>query len=180
MNYVPLLIHAIDLVHQSAVEAAIAGEGLDRRALYAKYRKQSLWLLVPFVVGVAALAQMRRRYPCLILRRLKLRCEFCLRPGTTSSLSIRASLADPSFEYRDLLCRPGSVAWHSAGSQACQDRLGVGPHVWCRPQIEGEAHRPAVARTKQTLDVPFVAQYVARLGNLRCREIRDGDLRRRM
>src|SRR4029453_18084326 len=107
--------------------------------------------------------------------------RICLRssPGTISSLSIRASLADPPFEDRDLLCRPGSVAWHRAGSQACQDRLGVGPHVWCRPQVEGEAHRSAVARTKQTLDVPFVAQWVARLGHLRWREIRDGDRRRR-
>jgi hypothetical protein len=60
VNYVPLLIHAIDLVRQSAVEAAIADEPSDRRTLYAKYRKQSLWLLVPFVVGGAALVQMKR------------------------------------------------------------------------------------------------------------------------
>jgi hypothetical protein len=59
VNDAPLLIQAIDLVHRSAVEAAISHEALDRRGLYAKYRKQSLWLLVPFVVGVAALAQMR-------------------------------------------------------------------------------------------------------------------------
>lgn len=61
VNYVPLVIHAIDLVRRSAVEATIADEADDRRALYAKYRKQSLWLLVPFAVGVAALAQIRRR-----------------------------------------------------------------------------------------------------------------------
>jgi hypothetical protein len=60
VNYVPLLIHAIDLVRQSAIEAAIADESGDRRALYARYRKHSLWLLLPFVVGMAALAQMRR------------------------------------------------------------------------------------------------------------------------
>jgi len=60
VNYVPLLIHAIELVRRSAVEAAIADEARDRRALYAKYRKQSLWLLLPFAVGFAALLQMRR------------------------------------------------------------------------------------------------------------------------
>jgi|SRR6516162_9381900 hypothetical protein len=56
-NYVPLLIHAIGLVRGSGVEEAIADEACDRRALYAKYRKQSLWLLIPFVVGIAGLSQ---------------------------------------------------------------------------------------------------------------------------
>lgn len=60
VNYVPLLIHAVDLVRRSAVNATMADEALDRRALFAKYRKESLWLLLPFVVGIAALAQLRR------------------------------------------------------------------------------------------------------------------------
>ncbi|HJZ73029.1 MAG TPA: hypothetical protein VKE51_14890 [Vicinamibacterales bacterium] len=60
VNYIPLLIHAIELVRRSAVEAAIADEACDRRALYAKYRRQSLWLLFPFAVGFAALLQMRQ------------------------------------------------------------------------------------------------------------------------
>jgi hypothetical protein len=38
VKYVPLLIQAIDLVRQSAIEAAIADESGDRRALYARYR----------------------------------------------------------------------------------------------------------------------------------------------
>jgi len=62
VNYIPLLIHAIDLVRRSGVDAAIGDEGLDRGALYAKYRKQSLWLLFPFAVGLAAVAQMRRHH----------------------------------------------------------------------------------------------------------------------
>jgi hypothetical protein len=61
VNYVPLLIHAIDLVRRSGVESAIADEPSDRRVLYTKYRKQSLWLLLPFVVGTAALWQRTRR-----------------------------------------------------------------------------------------------------------------------
>ena len=60
VNYVPMLIHAIDLVRRSAVDATVADQSPDRRALYAKYRRQSLWLVVPFVVAVAALSQMRR------------------------------------------------------------------------------------------------------------------------
>jgi hypothetical protein len=59
VNYIPLLIHAIDLVRRSGVQSAIADEASDRRALYAKYRKQSLWLLLPFAVGLAAVSQMR-------------------------------------------------------------------------------------------------------------------------
>jgi hypothetical protein len=57
VNYVPLLIHAIGLVRGSGVEDAIAEEAGDRPALYAKYRKQSLWLLIPFVVGIAGVSQ---------------------------------------------------------------------------------------------------------------------------
>src|SRR5262245_10579408 len=36
VNYVPLLIHAIDLVRRSGVESALADEASDRQALYAK------------------------------------------------------------------------------------------------------------------------------------------------
>jgi hypothetical protein len=61
LNYVPLLIHAVDLVRRHDVQAEIADEAGDRRALYAKYRKQSVWLLLPFVVAVAALWQTKRR-----------------------------------------------------------------------------------------------------------------------
>jgi hypothetical protein len=61
VNYVPLLVHAIDLVRHSTVEATTAGHALDRRALYAKYRRQSLWLLLPFIVAIAALVQVKQR-----------------------------------------------------------------------------------------------------------------------
>jgi len=57
LNYVPLLIHAIDLTRRSTAAEEIADEGADRGALYAKYRRQSLWLLLPCVVAVADLAQ---------------------------------------------------------------------------------------------------------------------------
>ena len=57
VNYVPLLIHAIDLTRRSTSAAEIADEASDTGALYAKYRKQSLWLLLPFVVAVADVLQ---------------------------------------------------------------------------------------------------------------------------
>jgi len=56
-NYVPLLIHAIDLTLTSAVARELAGEADARQALYAKYRRQSLWLLLPFAVAAADLSQ---------------------------------------------------------------------------------------------------------------------------
>jgi len=59
-NYVPLLIHAIDLTRRSAVNAEIAGEAGDQPALYANYRRQSLWLLIPFAVAAADLSQRLR------------------------------------------------------------------------------------------------------------------------
>jgi hypothetical protein len=65
VNYVPLLVHAIDLVHHKQVETEIAAENTDRRAIHAKYRRQSLWLLLPFVVAVAAVCRTDkwRRFP---------------------------------------------------------------------------------------------------------------------
>jgi hypothetical protein len=39
VNYVPLLVHAIDLVRRSAVMAEIAREASEPRVLYAKYRR---------------------------------------------------------------------------------------------------------------------------------------------
>jgi hypothetical protein len=57
VNYVPLLVHAVDLTRRSAAHAAIADEASDTGALHAKYRRQSVWLLLPFVVAVADVAQ---------------------------------------------------------------------------------------------------------------------------
>jgi hypothetical protein len=63
INYVPLLIHAISMVHGGSAVNEIAGELKDKRTAFSKYRRQSLWLLVPLVVPVAAIVQevQRRR-----------------------------------------------------------------------------------------------------------------------
>jgi hypothetical protein len=55
LNYVPMLLAAIQLVRRGAAHGEIADEAGDRRLLSRKYRRQSLWLLVPLVVPVVAL-----------------------------------------------------------------------------------------------------------------------------
>jgi hypothetical protein len=57
INYVPLLLHAVDIARRGTARAEIADEAGDRKALFRKYRRQSLLLLVPLAVPVIALAQ---------------------------------------------------------------------------------------------------------------------------
>jgi hypothetical protein len=48
------------------VALEIGDESSDTRALYAKYRKESLWLLLPFAVAIADVSQRlknRKRRP---------------------------------------------------------------------------------------------------------------------
>jgi hypothetical protein len=59
INYVPLLVHSIDLVRQGTAKQEIADELPEKRRMFRKYRRQSLLLLVPLVVPVLALVQWR-------------------------------------------------------------------------------------------------------------------------
>src|SRR6516164_9511003 len=59
LNYVPLLLHAVDLVRSRSVPTEIADALSNRSAAFGKYRRQSLYLLVPLVVPIAAIAQRR-------------------------------------------------------------------------------------------------------------------------
>jgi hypothetical protein len=59
LNYVPLLLHAMSIVRHDTAHAEIAAEAGDRTLLFRKYRRQSLWLLVPLVVPIVALVQQR-------------------------------------------------------------------------------------------------------------------------
>jgi hypothetical protein len=61
VNYVPLLLHAVSLVRSRSVADEIGGELSDRRAAFRRYRGQSLYLLVPLVVPIAAVLQERDR-----------------------------------------------------------------------------------------------------------------------
>jgi NAD(P)-dependent dehydrogenase (short-subunit alcohol dehydrogenase family) len=62
---------------------------------------------------------------------------------------------DPAAEDGDTLGGPCSVARHRSGLESAEDGVGVGRDVVDRPEIEGEAHRFAVALAKQRLDVLF-------------------------
>jgi hypothetical protein len=56
INYLPMLLHAIDLVRKGSAQLEIADEAGDRQRLFRKYRAQSHWLLVPLVAPLAALS----------------------------------------------------------------------------------------------------------------------------
>ena len=61
INYVPLLLHAIDLARHGSARQEIAGELGDKRVAFRKYRRQSLLLLLPLVVPIAAIVQEKDR-----------------------------------------------------------------------------------------------------------------------
>ena len=61
VNYVPMLIYAIGIASGQTARAELGGELEDTRRAMAKYRRQSVLLLVPFLVPIIALGQSRRR-----------------------------------------------------------------------------------------------------------------------
>ena len=60
INYIPLLLHAIDISRKGSALQEIADELGDKQQAFRKYRRQSLWLLVPLVVPVVAVLQRNR------------------------------------------------------------------------------------------------------------------------
>jgi hypothetical protein len=54
INYVPLLLHAMSMVRGGSALQEISGELADQRAAFRKYGRQSLFLLLPLVVPIAA------------------------------------------------------------------------------------------------------------------------------
>jgi hypothetical protein len=63
VNYVPMLIHAISIVNDGTARDEIADELDDKQRLFRKYRKQSLYLLVPLVAPIAAWMRRSARLP---------------------------------------------------------------------------------------------------------------------
>lgn len=57
LNYVPMLVYAIVITRDRSARAEIGDELNDTRRAMAKYRRQSLFLLLPLVVPIAALLQ---------------------------------------------------------------------------------------------------------------------------
>ena len=60
INYIPMLWCAIDIARLGAAAAELRNELDDGPAAMRKYRRQSLWLLVPLAVPVAWLVQRRK------------------------------------------------------------------------------------------------------------------------
>lgn len=63
VNYVPMLIHAISVVKNGTARDEIANELEDKQTLFRKYRKQSLYLLVPLAPLIAAWMRRSARLP---------------------------------------------------------------------------------------------------------------------
>jgi hypothetical protein len=61
INYVPMLIYAIEITRANSARSELGEELADKRLAMAKYRRQSLLLLVPLLAPILALAQ--RRHP---------------------------------------------------------------------------------------------------------------------
>jgi len=60
INYVPMLNYAIRIARTKSARVELGNELSDKRVAMAKYRRQSLWLLVPMIVPLMALAQSRK------------------------------------------------------------------------------------------------------------------------
>jgi len=58
INYLPLLLHAIDISRRGTAQQEISEELRNRTHASQKYRRQSLLLLVPLMILVVAILQM--------------------------------------------------------------------------------------------------------------------------
>jgi len=61
VNYVPMLVDAAAITRRQSARAEMGEELNDQRRAMAKYRRQSILLLIPLLVPIFALAQERRK-----------------------------------------------------------------------------------------------------------------------
>jgi hypothetical protein len=61
INYVPMLIYAIAITRGETARAEVGDEINDKSRAMAKYRRQSMFLLVPLLVPVVALGRERHK-----------------------------------------------------------------------------------------------------------------------
>jgi hypothetical protein len=59
LNYVPLALHAISLLRPGALDAELAGVDVGQELRY--YTKAQVWIAVPLLFVVLAIAQLGRR-----------------------------------------------------------------------------------------------------------------------
>lgn len=55
VNYLPMLVYAIDITRKQSGRAELGRELMDHRRAMRKYRRQSLFLLLPLFVPIVAL-----------------------------------------------------------------------------------------------------------------------------
>jgi membrane protein implicated in regulation of membrane protease activity len=59
INYVPMLVYAVAISRKQSARAEMGDELKDKRRAMAKYRRESILLLIPLLVPIRALAQER-------------------------------------------------------------------------------------------------------------------------
>jgi membrane protein implicated in regulation of membrane protease activity len=59
INYVPMLVYAVAITRARSAQAEIGDELDDKRRAMSKYRRQSIFLLVPLLAPMIALRQSR-------------------------------------------------------------------------------------------------------------------------
>jgi hypothetical protein len=57
INYVPMLVYAVAISKRGSALAEMGDELTDQRRAMAKYRRQSVFLLLPLMVAITALRQ---------------------------------------------------------------------------------------------------------------------------
>jgi len=60
INYVPMLVYAVAINKTKNARTVLGNELDDKRAAMTRYRRQSIWLLVPLIVPIVALTQARK------------------------------------------------------------------------------------------------------------------------
>lgn len=61
INYVPMLVYAVVITRKQSAKAELGDELDDPRRAMAKYRRQSLLLLIPLLVPILAIVQRRSK-----------------------------------------------------------------------------------------------------------------------
>jgi hypothetical protein len=61
INYIPMLVYAIAMARGQSARMEMGDELNDKRRVMAKYRRESILLLVPFLVPILALTQEKRK-----------------------------------------------------------------------------------------------------------------------
>jgi hypothetical protein len=65
INYVPMLVYAVAINKTKSAHTILGNDLDDKRAAMSKYRRQSMWLLVPLIMPIVALTQARKSVTAL-------------------------------------------------------------------------------------------------------------------